>query len=171
MREYYFRILIVGDVGRGKTRLTARIAGALASVYGWDPITVLDFAPGHEKAGAPIILPSEARVLRPLGLKAPRLTAGNCGEMWELARANAELTGEALKAYLERPTPILVVNDVTIHLHAGDPNLIVKAIEEAVIFVGNGYSGESLRDECGLTERERVELEKIASMVDVVWRL
>ncbi|MFN4046493.1 MAG: hypothetical protein ACK4H7_04050 [Acidilobaceae archaeon] len=171
MRGYYFRLLIIGDVGRGKTRLTARIAGALASVYGWDPITVLDFAPGHERAGAPIVLPSEARVLRPAGLKAPRLTARCCSEMWDLARANAELTGEALKAYIERPTPILVVNDVTIHLHAGDPNLLARAIEEATIFVGNGYYGESLRDECGLTEKERRELEGIAYMVDLVWRL
>ncbi|MEB3780104.1 MAG: hypothetical protein GSR85_07735 [Desulfurococcales archaeon] len=168
-----FRVLIVGESGKGKTRLTSRIAMALARVTGPGKVTALDFAPHYKGVGMPLTVDrSLIRIIRPEGLKAPRLMSGDdCSVAWRLAKENSTLTTEALKAFIDEPTPILVINDASIHLHAGDPGLLYAAIEEAVIFVGNSYLGSSLRDQCGIWDVEASRVKELMERMDIVWRL
>ncbi len=165
-------VLITGETGRGKTRLTEVIALALAALAGPEALTVLDFAPGYGGVGRPMEPPRGARYLRPQGLRAPRLESrGDCGRAWSLARLNAELTSRALEWFLADPTPALVVNDATIHLHAGSMELLLRAINAARVAVVNAYKGEALRDECGLWEAERRAVEALEARADAVWSL
>ena len=167
-----YSMLIVGEVRRGKTRLTAAIARALAPLLPPGSVFVADFAPGVGGVGEPMEPPPGSVYRRPRGLRAPRLESrGDCGLAWRLARENAERTSRVLEEYLSSPTPVLVVNDATIHLHAGDPSLLLEALEAARVFVGNAYSGRALRDECGISEREERLLGQLAERVDFVFRL
>ncbi len=167
-----FRILILGETGVGKTRLTGKIARALARASSPELITVIDLAPDYMGVGKPLEAPAGARILRPKGLKAPRLQSrGDCSLAWRLAEENAVLTTQALRGFISRPTPILVINDMSIHLHAGDPSIVLDAFTEAAVVVANSYYGEKLRDECGIWERERRLIEEIMGVVDLVWRI
>ncbi len=166
-----FKLLIVGDVRRGKTTLTCRLVDALAQVCGKEKITVLDFAPDFGGVGSRMRVSSDVRIIRPEGLKAPRLMGKDCNDVWELAKENREITEKAIKEFLSEPTPILVINDLSIYLHAGDLSLVVDAAEKAVLFIANSYYGSSLHDECGLSLRERQLVDELMKKVDHVWRL
>jgi hypothetical protein len=166
-----FKVLIVGDVRRGKTTLTSRLVDVLAKLCGEDKITVLDFAPDYGGVGSRVRICSRVRVLRPEGLRAPRLMARNCSELWEYVRINRSLTEDALREYMSNPTPVLVINDLSIHLHTGDLNLLLKVMELPLLFIANSYYGDTLRDECGLSVIERRAVEELMSKVDYIWRL
>ncbi|MCE4603030.1 MAG: hypothetical protein F7B18_07595 [Desulfurococcales archaeon] len=166
-----FRILIVGESGAGKTRLTHKILLAISSIAARGGITVIDMAPDYMGVGRPIQPVPGARIIR-ARLHAPRLMSrGDCSVAWRLARENARITTSMILEYLESPTPVLAVNDLSIHLHSGDPKLLHDAVRISTIFVGNSYMGERLRDECGLWEREAQGLEDLERMVDLVWHL
>jgi len=171
-RRGSFRILVAGESGKGKTTLTEKAALALAAAAGPERVAVLDFAPGFGRVGRRIeAVPAGARLIRPEPLYAPRLMGKTCSEVWELARKNAEKTTEALRKYLEKPEPVLVANDLSIHLHAGDLSLLLEAISAAALFFGNAYYGTSLKDECGVWEREKELVEKLMEEMDLVWLL
>ena len=166
-----FSVLIYGETGRGKTRLAWVMARLMAGVRPGG-VFVADFAPARMGVGAPMPPVPGAIVRRPSGLRAPRLeSGGDCGVAWRLAQENARLTSAVLEEYLSGPGRALVVNDLTIHVHAGDPGLLLRAIEAAPAFVGTAYYGSRISDECGLSEREMRFVEDLASRVDVAWRL
>jgi len=166
-----FKILIIGDVRRGKTSLTSKLVDVLAQLCGEDRITVLDFAPDYGGVGSRVSIRSKVRILRPEGLKAPRLMARDCNELWEYVRINRSLTEEALREYMINPTPVLVINDLSIHLHTGDLNLLLKVMELPLLFIANSYYGDTLRDDCGLSIIEKKAVEELMSKVDYIWRL
>ncbi len=166
-----FKLLIVGDVRRGKTTLTSRIVDVLAEVCGEGKIMVLDFAPDFGGVGSKVNVNSNVKIVRPEGLKAPRLMGKDCDTVWKLAKYNRELTEGAIKEYLCNPTPILVINDLSIHLQGGDLSLVLEAAGKAVLFIANSYYGTSLRDDCGLSGWERKLVEEMMNKVDYVWLL
>jgi len=146
---------------------------ALALATGPGRVTAIDFAPPYHGVGAPLAVNKAlVRVIRPNGLKAPRLMSrGDCGLAWRFARENSDLTTKALRAYIKEPTPVLVINDLSIHLHAGDPGILYRAIDESIVFVGNSYLGSSLKDECGIWRTEYSRIEELTGRMDIVWRL
>ncbi|MCE4624594.1 MAG: hypothetical protein F7C35_01845 [Desulfurococcales archaeon] len=168
-----FRILIVGEIGTGKTSLTSRIVRALAKAARPGAITVIDFAPDIAGVGKPVAtVPEGVRYLRPSGLRAPRLeSGGDCNSMWRLARHNMRLTTATLEEFIDNPTPVLVVNDLSIHLHAGSYELLLEAIRKSSSFIGNSYLGGRLTDNCGLSEREKELVNKLMREADIVWRM
>jgi len=165
-----FKILIVGEIGSGKTKLTEKLVNTLIRLGLDKMITVIDFAPSYRGIGLPLNVHG-IRILKPKKIYAPRLMGKSCDEVWEYARRNAKLTEPLIKEYIERPTPILVINDLTLYLHAGDPKLLYKAIDLSTLFIGNAYYGLKLKDECSLWQRERELVEELFRKVDVVWRL
>lgn len=171
MQDSRFSVLIYGETGSGKTRLTRVMARLLASIAPGS-VFIADFAPDRAGVGIPLGPVEGAVYRRPKGLRAPRLeSGGDCRVMMELARLNARLTRSVLEEYLEDPLPALVVNDLTIHIHAGDEELVYKAMEAARVFVANAYYGSRISDTCGLSGRERRFVEELARRVDVAWRL
>ncbi|RLG51181.1 MAG: hypothetical protein DRN99_08855 [Thermoproteota archaeon] len=174
------KTLIVGEVGSGKTSMTAWLLAQAIEVEPLEAITVLDFAPEsftarELRAGGSIReyirIPRELRYLK-AHVRGPRLQSKTREEALEIARENARETSRLLEAYIKSPTPVLFVNDVTIHLHAGSLSLLMRALGEAQTAVLNAYRGAVIPVEpLEITERERVGVDELARRVDVVIEL
>ncbi len=188
MQEFLFerfegkKTLIVGETGSGKTKLTASLLREAIERVRSDDITVLDFAPIQisfrgVKAGGRIrdFLPHiECHAYESSdSIRAPRLEGNDANEVWALAEHNASLTSDFIRDYLSSPTPYLFVNDLTIHLHAGDVDLLLKAIRRSGAFLGNAYTGSALAPDhgSGLSKREGEFLQKVINAVDIVIEL
>ncbi len=157
------KILILGDVRTGKTRLTVKLLVNLISLGHGPQISVIDVAPQGAAVGGrlseylPSIEKMVAQYLVPETVYTPRLTGKTGNEVLRLARENARLTEPLFRTYLGNPTPILVVNDLSIYLQAGDTGLILECISTAEMFLGNSYYGVFFDDKgSGITERERM---------------
>lgn len=171
------RTLIVGDVGSGKTRLTAELLKGLLERVDPCHITVVDMAPERMGVGLALTrylsLPEGVRYLRQEGLRAPRLEGRNRDEVLQLARHNARLIKPLLDLYRTRPTPVLVVNDLSIYLQSGPLEDVVSCLNLSRTFLGNAYYGSKLEEDAGsgLSVRERRLVEELMRLVDVVVRL
>ena len=174
------KVLIVGDVGRGKTKFTRQLLiEALKMGYG-SQITVIDMAPKQVSfKGLPIggkIMKADEFKVRYLNcedVKTPRLSARSPDELLELAEHNRKVLERLLKRFIASPTRILFINDVSLYLQMGKFDLLWSALEKADTAIINGYYGEKLQDDLGtgLSERERRLVEKLEAKVDVLIRL
>ena len=159
------RILIIGDIHSGKTEATARIINSLDECGYRDSITIIDLAPRYRRIGLGIeeyIDVKRFRYYSSEKIYAPRLMAKNKYELYKYIISNYRVSRMLLDWYKLHPTPILIVNDLSIYLHHGDPSLLYnKYIKLAETFIGNAYYGRGLVDRFGLNidniERERVE--------------
>ncbi len=184
MEDYPFeklerrKTLITGEVDSGKTRLTASLLQGFIERGRAEEITVLDFAPPRSTFG-PLSVGGRIKDYLPdvpcrayefsEGIRAPRLEGKDADEVREIARRNAEITSTLIGRYLDSPTPCLFVNDLTIHLHAGDVGLLLRTIGRSETFVGSAYRGARLSPDhgSGVSRREADLLREVESLVDV----
>jgi len=174
------KVLITGDVGKGKTRFTRHLLiEALEAGY-TSQITVIDMAPKQffldgSAVGGKILKPSEFKVryLDAEDVKTPRLSARSPNELLELAEYNRRILEQLIRRFIASPTQILFINDVSLYLQMGNLDLLWSTIEKAETAIVNGYYGEKLRDDLGtgLSERERKLMERLAAKVDILFRL
>ena len=176
------RVLIVGDVGSGKTKLTARLLEEAVDLGYADEITVIDMAPETINAEGVKIggLLSEAtdsvnlvRYWRPAEVKAPRTTAKTPEQLLEYVQFNKRVIEPLLDRFLREPTPILIINDLSIYLQAGNPRKVVLVMEKCWTFIANCYKGRRLSEDLGtgVSRVEREATEFVERLVDVVIRL
>ena len=171
------RILIVGEVGSGKTRLLARFIDFLVGVGLESETTLIDLAPGHGDIGR---LTEEytgnvyrVRYLKPDRIFPPRTLGRSREEVLEYARRNYEAARRLFKKFLEEPTRILLVNDLTIYLHYGEIDDILKLMGSVETFAATAYEGVILSDDkgSGISVRERKLLDRLKREVDLVLSL
>jgi len=172
------RTLIVGDIGSGKTRLTARVLEEFVKMELDDYITVIDMAPEPVgNIGGKLCIyttaTSRVRYLVPEIVYTPRLSGKSKDEIITLAVRNAMNIKSCILEYLQAPSPILILNDLSMYLHAGDLVDIIECIEVANTFVGNGYYGTFFSEDygSGISVRERVLMECLMRFMDSVYRL
>lgn len=176
------RVLITGDVGAGKTRLTLRLVEEAVELGLNDKVTIVDMAPivtaarGVKVGGRLIDLSNrlrDVRYLAPERVETPRLSAGSAEELQNHVRLNMERIRPLLRRFIEDPTPILFVNDLSIYLQSGDCETVLSAMRAAESFIVNGYYGRSLEPDFStrVSETERRLMEKIAENADIVVRL
>ena len=171
------KVLIIGEVGAGKTRLTASLLEELLRLVGAAEVTVIDMAPPRfAGAGGRLrdYLSAEGlRYLEPERVVPPRLAGRTAEEVLAHARANYEALRPLVLAYLQRPTKVLVVNDLSIYLHAGPLEDVLSCARAAETFLANSYYGESLANDkgSGVSERERRLVEELAKHMDLVLRV
>lgn len=176
------RVLIVGDVGSGKTKLTAKLLEEAVGLGYADEITVIDMAPKTINVGGMRVggLLSEAtasvsrvRYWRPKEVKAPRTTAKTPEQLLAYVQFNKEAIEPLLDKFIKEPTPILIINDLSIYLQAGEPRKVVLAMEKCQTFIANCYKGEKLAKDLGtgVSRVERDATEFVEHLVDVVIRL
>ena len=168
--------LIIGDVGVGKTKLTARIVEKLLKDGHGKDITLIDFAPipvssCAKRVGRRIteyVDVEQVKYLTSNSITAPRLTAKSADELVEIIEKNRRLTELLLKKYLISPTSILTINDVTIYLHAGKLDTIEKCVSKSESFIGNAYYGAFFKNdlETGVSAREKKLTEKLCRIMD-----
>ncbi len=188
MKEYQFeklegkKTLIIGEVGSGKTRLTASLLREFIEQNGPDEITMLDFSPSQLNLGR-VRVGGRVKDFFPdlychayessSSIRAPRLEGKDADDVRTLAEHNASITSGLIGRYLLSPTSHLFINDLTIHLHAGDFDLLLKALRKSKTFVGNAYNGSSLLPDygSGISKRERDLLRRIIMEVDILIEL
>jgi len=78
-----------------------------------------------------------------------------------------------LDIYLDRPTPILFINDLSIYLQSGSWMKILDAMNRSDTFIANAYYGEALKEdlETGVSEVEKRLVEKLSNRVDFIIKL
>ncbi len=111
--------------------------------------------------------------LSPEKVNTPRMSGKTSLEVEKLAKENASMMEKILKEYLEKPTPILFINDVSLFLQAGDYDILKDVLNNSETAVINGYYGEELSEDrgSGVTERERQLMNKLIDDVDIVIKL
>lgn len=170
--------LLYGETNTKKTYYTAMFVKFLVeSKFNPLDITILDFAPkiitiNDLKVGGRIEdFYKESNACKNLSFEGeiipPRLCSTNLKELNENAQGNFNKTKKILQEYAQNPTPVLVINDISIYLHIGKLKYLLKTIKKARTFFGNSYYGTSInRDftyKFSLNEKKLVEalLEKI----------
>jgi hypothetical protein len=140
--------LIVGEVNSGKTRLTESILAAWVGQGRSADAVVLDLAPvTGSSIGGRLRLPVGFQgVCLTADLVPPRLSARTEEEAETLAAANAQ----AIEKLFEDPrlaaSGILVINDVTLYLQAGDYDRLRSLIQPVETVLINAYYGHSFPD-------------------------
>lgn len=176
------RVLIMGDVGTGKTRLTAELLSEAIRLGYAGSTTTIDLAPNINPSSqrtvglaltAYINDIGEVRYLRPRRVRAPRLEAKTAEEVLRLADENAEAISVAFVEYLKQPTDILFLNDVSLYLHAGGLEKLLALLLKSETCVLNGYYGVSLEvnHDSGISVRERMLMRELARSMDLVIEL
>ena len=171
------KILIVGDVGTGKTRYTAELLKKLIR-GGYGSITIIDMAPEDVRGVGGSIkrymdVPESVVYLRPHNVFSPRLRGKNADDVLRMAELNRKVIEPLIDSYINNPTPILVINDITIYLHRGDLNKILRCIDLCDTFIGNAYYGSTIIEDhgSGITQRERNAIMELLKKVGFVVNL
>jgi hypothetical protein len=167
------RILIVGEVNTGKTRTTLDILTRWIAADPSRPMTVLDLAPEPVGGiGGRLSLPPgfDGRYLS-ADIVPPRLTGRTPDDIARLAVANARAAEPLLTAILTHPHPVLVVNDASLYLQAGDYRRFTEIIQSAATVLINAYYGKSLSRDHPVSHRERRLTERLMQDCDRVIRL
>jgi len=172
------KILILGDVGSGKTRLTAQILDSLLEKISVNDITVVDMSPttvtgigGRLSSYTSNAL--KVRYLAPEVVRAPRIEGKNRDEVISLAEFNKKVIAPLLHEFIRRPTSILFINDLSIYLHVGDVEMIIKCLELSDTVVANSYYGNALFNDKGsnISVREKKMISLLISKFDEVFNL
>ncbi len=150
--------LLYGETNTKKTYYTAKFVQFLVeSKLNPSDITILDFAPkmvtiNESKIGGRIEdFYAKSKKCNNIYFEGeiipPRLRSQNSEELIDNAQKNYKKTLQILEEYHLKPTPILVINDISIYLHVGDLTYFLKVIQKARTFFGNTYYGTSINKE------------------------
>ncbi len=169
------KTLLVGEVGTGKTLFLVEFLKFLVENGYSNDVTIIDMAPvriqgvgGSMSEYTDLVL--YVRYLKSEKVWAPRLLGRNKEEVLKFAEENRRNIEPLITTYLSNPTRILLVNDLSIYLHAGNISKIMELIDVAETFMATAYEGRRLEDDkgSGITEKERRLLSILKDNVDIV---
>lgn len=166
------RTLIIGDVNTGKTRLTEHVLSCWMAQGPSQDMAVLDLAPEMQKSiGGRIHLPAgfQGAVLA-TAIMPPRLRGRDEDEADTLAQANATAIESLLQDACLANCSILVINDVTLYLQAGQYERLWAVIRPVKTVLINAYYGHSFPD-YHLSRQERQLTERLIQDCDRVIQL
>ena len=172
------KVLILGEVGSGKTSLTAKTVQKLMLFIELKEITVIDMAPEAigeigGKLSKYLSLNNELRYLSPAKVYAPRTMGITNKQVAEYAKRNKNAIEPLLDEFLKKPTKVLIINDITIYLHLGKLEKILSCIRSTETFLANAYYGVRLKEDygAGISTREKQMVDKLAAYMDHVVKL
>ncbi len=172
------KTIIIGEVGSGKTRLTAKILDELINKIDYKNITVIDMAPTTvigiaKRISAYTNAISKVRYLAPSIIRAPRIEGKNKEEVIFLAKLNKNSIEPLLQSFLNEPTKILIINDLSIYFHTGNIDKILECMNVAETFIANAYYGNSLSNDknSGISEREKKMIEELIKKINIIIKL
>ena len=172
-------VLIIGDVGAGKTQLTVRLVEEVLAVGLQEQLTIIDMAPttrfvgtlkvgGQLREAAPHL--STVRYLAPSRVETPRLSARSPQELQHLVTLNQQRIAPLLRTFLHTPSSILVINDVSLYLQSGSFALVTQVLDAAETCIVNGYYGQSIQSKITdpVSRIERALMDRLIARVDIV---
>lgn len=169
------RVLVLGEAGSGKTMLAARTLEELLVLVNPDEITVIDMAPQRiGDVGGRLSEITDAtkkvRYLLPQKVYAPRLTGASREQVLEYAELNRRAMEPLFNMFIRTPTQILILNDVTLYLHAGELETVLKSMRKARTFLATAYRGSKLAENhgSGISAREEQLVKKLSIDMDQI---
>jgi archaellum biogenesis ATPase FlaH len=172
------KVLILGETGSGKTRLAAKLLKEFMTLVNPEKITVIDFAPQKTgEIGGKITdylsIPSEVKYLSPKNVYTPRLAGKSPKQVLRYAELNRKNMEPLLRAFIRNATDVLVLNDVTLYLHSGELQNVLKCVKLAKTFLATAYYGSKLTNDlgAGISSRERKLTEELATFMDLVVKI
>jgi len=172
------RVLILGEVGSGKTLLASRLLKELMILFDPKEITVIDLAPQRRgevggKLSDYMDSIDRVRYLSPERVYTPRLTGTSHEQILNYAEQNRRAMEPLFNEFVQRTTKILILNDVTLYLHAGKLETVLKCMRLAETFLSTGYYGSRLAEDrgSGISVREKQLIEKLATYMDQIIEL
>jgi len=170
--EYWgMKTLILGDVNSGKTQITLALLTQIITERGAE-VAVFDLAPEKTRGiGGKIGVPPHAHIFYyTTTIIPPRLKGRDNTQVDAYARQNAEAIDGLFSSYLKSPKPVLVINDVSLYLQAGDLNRLLEVLGPSHTAIVNGYYGTSL-GRGSFSRREREQMDRLATACDRVIHL
>ncbi len=172
------KVLILGEVGSGKTSLTAKAVQDLALFIQPEEMTVIDMAPEAigeigGKLSNHLSLSSKVRYVSPAKVYAPRTMGTTNPQVVEYAKRNKNAIELLLNDFLENPTKALIINDVTLYLHFGKLEKVIDCVRLADTFLASAYYGVRLRKDygTGISDREKQVVKKLGTHMNRVVKL
>lgn len=165
------KTIIVGEVNSGKTVYLKDILEKFLE-EGYTDLVVIDMAPENIRGIGGKINLGKHHLIRYLtaGIVAPRLVGGAQDEIVVFAKKNALMIDQIFSRYLEDPSNVLFINDVSIYLQAGNIDRLLSFLDTIPTVIMNGYFGYSLGGgKFGM--RERQEMKKLQEKCDRVINL
>ena len=175
-------VLILGDVGAGKTKLTMTLLDEAIAMGATKQITVIDMAPteryvGSMKVGGQLREFSPhldvVRYLAPSHVETPRLSATSSQELHRLVALNKCRITPLLQTFLHTPSPILFINDVSLYLQSGSLSLVAQILHAAETCIVNGYYGQALQTKLDdpISRIERHLMDQLIEDMDIILKL
>jgi hypothetical protein len=142
------RTIIIGDVNSGKSRLTECVLAGWVAQARSKKVAVLDLAPRRiETVGGRLNLPAGFQgAYLATTIVPPRLSARNEEMADTLAAANAAAIDPLLRDSRLADPAILIINDVTLYLQAGNYDHLMAVIAPVETVLINAYYGDSFPD-------------------------
>jgi hypothetical protein len=173
--------IILGDISTGKTTTTALLIMDALKSNSPNNITIIELAPrktiykGKTIGGriSDIIkLPSGIRLLQPK-IHSPRYSAKDKDKLLNLVEENKISIDIILNHYMDNPTPIIFINDLSIYFQSGKWKKIFNAMQKSKVSLANAYYGRSLENDLktGISKIERKTLEMVSSKADMIIHL
>lgn len=169
------RVLVLGEAGSGKTALAARLLDELIELFNPEEITVIDMAPRRigevgGKLSAITDSTKKVRYLAPKRVYAPRLTGTSREQVLKYAELNRRVMEPLFNMFVRRPTQILILNDVTLYLHAGELETVLKSMRLAGTFLATAYRGSRLAEDrgSGISARENRLVKRLSTYMDQI---
>ena len=174
------KTLIYGETNTGKTFYTAKFIQYLLEIKKINPkdISILDFAPklanfNNLKIGGRIQDYFENSVkCNNITFKGeiipPRLKANNKEEIYRNICHNFNKLYEIMEIYNSSPTPVLIINDISLFLHLGGNKYLINTINRSDTFFGNAYYGYSINSKFSklISVREKRKVEFLIKNVE-----
>jgi hypothetical protein len=172
------KVLILGETGSGKTRLAAKLLREIMTMINPEKITVIDFAPQRAgEIGGKITdylsMPSGVKYLSPKNVYTPRLAGKSPEQVLRYAELNRKNMEPLLREFIRNVTEVLVLNDVTLYLHSGELEIVLKCVKLAKTFLATAYYGSKLANNLGtgISSRERKLTDELATFMDLVVKI
>lgn len=172
------KVLILGEAGSGKTKLAAGLLQELRILVNPEEITVIDLAPQRIGGiGGKLIdyirMTGDIKYFSPENVYTPRLAGTSPEQVLHYAEENRKSMDPLFDSFMRNATEILVLNDVTLYLHLGKLEIILKCVKLAKTFLATAYYGSKLTEDLGtgISSRERQLTDKLASFMDLTFKI
>jgi GTPase SAR1 family protein len=166
------RTLIMGDVNCGKTMLTQTIINGFCDEGHARRMVVLDLAPDTiDGIGGKLKVPAADDLLvLTTGIIPPRMTARDDAEIMALARQNAAAIQPMLREAASARRSIMVINDASLYLQAGDVDTLSTLVHAHATVVVNAYYGHRFAPTV-FSRHERRQVDILSRHFDAVIHL
>jgi energy-coupling factor transporter ATP-binding protein EcfA2 len=172
------KVLILGEAGSGKTKLVAQLLRELMILVNPEEITVIDLAPQRVgeiggKLTEYVNIIGGVKYLSPENVYTPRLAGTSPKQVLHYVELNRKNMEPLLRRFIRNVTEVLVLNDVTLYLHSGKLETVLKCVKLANTLLATAYYGSKLAEDLGtgISSKERQLTDKLATSMDLILKI